>query len=326
MKESLRLSIPTPCTEDWNKMLPVERGRHCQQCCKTVVDFSGMRDAEVLRFFKDWSTAAGSGGVCGRFASDQLRRELAPAPVQRNGWKGWQLLLAGALVFGKGPDNTRPGKAGMELRQVGPGARQSLDRGESSMGQDTSRPLLRDTEVIVDTMATMGTPVKEVGEVVEMPADTVRAEAVNRRYGFTGAVRIIGDTVLCTRKPDDDSTKVIVGGAVAGIAVDTAGALMKGAMDSDAGPVGYGSDAVTVYPNPVMRGGVMRLGWKTEGGQYQVALFSTVGALVQERVIEVAGKGQVDELALSGGLAAGVYFLRVGKAGERVFTTEVLVR
>jgi hypothetical protein len=95
----LRLNIPVPCREDWGQMTPVERGRHCQQCCKTVVDFTEMSDAEVLRYLSENVGAK----VCGRLMPDQLGRRLAPAPVQRNGWKGWNLVMAGALVLGKGP-------------------------------------------------------------------------------------------------------------------------------------------------------------------------------------------------------------------------------
>ena len=45
-KKQLTLSIPTPCTEDWNNMTPDKNGKFCAACQKTVVDFS-----RVKRFF-----------------------------------------------------------------------------------------------------------------------------------------------------------------------------------------------------------------------------------------------------------------------------------
>ena len=47
----LKITIPQPCHEDWDKMLPNPRGRHCNACAKTVVDFSIMSDVEVQQFF-----------------------------------------------------------------------------------------------------------------------------------------------------------------------------------------------------------------------------------------------------------------------------------
>lgn len=51
-------------------MSPEEKGRFCQHCQKTVVDFSNMTDRELVNYF---STA--SGRVCGRFMPEQLNRE-----------------------------------------------------------------------------------------------------------------------------------------------------------------------------------------------------------------------------------------------------------
>ena len=89
MPKPLQLHIPTPCHEDWTKMAPAEQGRHCTACQKTVVDFTGMSDTEIIRHM-----AHARSGVCGRLAPDQVHRNLVPmSPVQRNGGKGWQWLL-----------------------------------------------------------------------------------------------------------------------------------------------------------------------------------------------------------------------------------------
>jgi hypothetical protein len=40
--------IPTPCHENWDKMTPVEQGRHCQKCVKTVHDVTNWSDEKIL--------------------------------------------------------------------------------------------------------------------------------------------------------------------------------------------------------------------------------------------------------------------------------------
>jgi len=34
-----KISIPKPCFEGWENMLPNEGGRYCKACAKTIVDF-----------------------------------------------------------------------------------------------------------------------------------------------------------------------------------------------------------------------------------------------------------------------------------------------
>jgi hypothetical protein len=45
------ISIPQPCHENWNQMTPVEQGRHCIQCSKTVTDFTVMSNNEIINYF-----------------------------------------------------------------------------------------------------------------------------------------------------------------------------------------------------------------------------------------------------------------------------------
>ncbi|RYD59492.1 MAG: hypothetical protein EOP56_01105 [Sphingobacteriales bacterium] len=65
MKEQYRITIPKPCNEAWEDMQPADKGRHCLQCSKTVVDFSTMTDVEVLAFLQRHKGKF----VCGRLSS-----------------------------------------------------------------------------------------------------------------------------------------------------------------------------------------------------------------------------------------------------------------
>ena len=69
----MKISIQSPCHENWSEMTPNEQGRHCQICAKTVHDFTQMSDAGILHFFRQNSN------VCGKFQVTQLNRPLNPS-------------------------------------------------------------------------------------------------------------------------------------------------------------------------------------------------------------------------------------------------------
>lgn len=92
MKQPIQLQIPTPCHENWHLMTPVEQGRFCNACAKTVIDFSIMTDQQILDYL---STA--SAGVCGRVTDTQLSRNIAPVPVPRK-TKWWMAFLMPLLI------------------------------------------------------------------------------------------------------------------------------------------------------------------------------------------------------------------------------------
>ena len=71
MKKAMYLHIPEPCHENWNAMTPVQKGRFCQSCSKTVVDFSNMADQQIIDTLKK-----ATGNTCGRFTENQLARPL----------------------------------------------------------------------------------------------------------------------------------------------------------------------------------------------------------------------------------------------------------
>lgn len=84
---------------------------------------------------------------------------------------------------------------------------------------------------------------------------------------------------------------------------------------------------LTVYPNPAARGAALQIAWQAEPGKYQLTLLNIGGGLVQQRMLDVAGKGQVDQWEVPAGLAAGIYVLRaVKEGGINSYTREIIVR
>ncbi|WP_343587961.1 hypothetical protein [Flavobacterium sp.] len=68
MERKHKISIPEPCSEDWNKMMPNENGRFCMSCSKTVVDFTSMLPEEIQHYFIQNQNQK----ICGRFRKSQL--------------------------------------------------------------------------------------------------------------------------------------------------------------------------------------------------------------------------------------------------------------
>lgn len=63
----MKISIPNPCHENWNEMLPEENGRFCLSCRKCVLDFTKMTDEEILKHSKQ-------SGICVRINRYQVKQ------------------------------------------------------------------------------------------------------------------------------------------------------------------------------------------------------------------------------------------------------------
>jgi len=70
------ITIPKPCHEDWDKMNPNEKGRFCNLCNKTVVDFTKMNKDEIHTYFKQNVAQK----TCGHFKVSQLDTKQTEKP------------------------------------------------------------------------------------------------------------------------------------------------------------------------------------------------------------------------------------------------------
>jgi hypothetical protein len=91
---NLTVTIPEPCTENWDKMTASGSGRHCSSCNKTVVDFSKFTDKELVEFLKKVK-----GTICGRISEYQVNRAM-PIPVQSNNSFFHKALFGTAIAAG----------------------------------------------------------------------------------------------------------------------------------------------------------------------------------------------------------------------------------
>jgi CarboxypepD_reg-like domain len=76
--KSIKISIPTPCHENWAAMTTVEKGRFCASCQKEVMDFTRMGDSQIAHILSS------NENICGRIKPSQANRELAIPHHRKN--------------------------------------------------------------------------------------------------------------------------------------------------------------------------------------------------------------------------------------------------
>lgn len=70
MTPKFKISIPEPCHEDWSKMTPTVKGRHCKACSKEVIDFTHFSNEALHKRITQGES------LCGRFLPHQLDTPL----------------------------------------------------------------------------------------------------------------------------------------------------------------------------------------------------------------------------------------------------------
>ncbi|GAA3517341.1 hypothetical protein GCM10022393_34320 [Aquimarina addita] len=99
MKKLYQLSIPNPCHENWQSMTANEKGRFCNACATTVVDFTGMPAAAV----KDYLIQHKEEKICGRFdpqTLDSINLSISMEVVQKKYSFRRSFLLALLITMG----------------------------------------------------------------------------------------------------------------------------------------------------------------------------------------------------------------------------------
>jgi hypothetical protein len=90
-------AVTSPCHEDWDAMHEAQKGRFCDACQKTVVDFSEMTDAEIIAFFENYA-ATKRESICGRMDVAQADKKYilpaTPAAYRPSSWRKWAAVLA----------------------------------------------------------------------------------------------------------------------------------------------------------------------------------------------------------------------------------------
>jgi len=91
------LSVPEPCSEDWNVMSETEKGRYCAVCDKTLVNFAEMSDEQIAKTIEDKKSKGEK--VCGHFRNDQLNRPLHTVLQYSRQYISLPVIASGAILL-----------------------------------------------------------------------------------------------------------------------------------------------------------------------------------------------------------------------------------
>ena len=112
----MKLSIPKPCHENWNKMSPTEKGKFCGSCQKEVIDFTQMTKVEIKEFFMNKAFQSS----CGRFENRQIesfnRAEIKPKRINSKPW--WIAAATFFLFVNRGFSQGSPQSPKVKQKQV----------------------------------------------------------------------------------------------------------------------------------------------------------------------------------------------------------------
>ncbi|MDM1065077.1 carboxypeptidase-like regulatory domain-containing protein [Myroides odoratimimus] len=89
-----RIEIPEPCHEDWDKMAPQDKGRHCAVCDKVVVDFSKASKRDIINYIKK------EGKICGRIPRQYIGTDLEEEKIRKSfGLNGMVATMVNLLAL-----------------------------------------------------------------------------------------------------------------------------------------------------------------------------------------------------------------------------------
>jgi len=334
MSKKFQLQVPEPCHEDWNKMTPGDKGRFCDSCQKTVHDFTGMSDAQLIAFFKKPST----GSVCGRFHNDQLERDFE-IPRKRLPWMKYflQLIIPAFLFTSKAKAQGQTRLLGdtvlVDSNKIGKNLNESCNSKPDTNKSKRITGKLVDEKGMAIPFATVvikgtksGVAADENGNFSIDPfLNQPRTTLVFTSVGFE-AKEIIIDTnkkvSLCNVQLNSTQTGALGGIVVVGYSrkrkkepIKLFQRIFKDTSDK----------FFKAYPNPVSAGSLMKLELnKSEAGEYQVDLINQNGQIIHSATVMFETENIFNSFNIPM-ITTGVYFLRLTNKKSGKKSTEKII-
>jgi len=303
MSKKFQLQIPEPCHEDWHKMTPGDKGRFCDSCQKTVHDFTGMSDAQLIAFFKKPS----NGSVCGRFYNDQLERDFE-IPRKRLPWIKYFFQFAIPVFL-------------TSLKTHAQGNLVLKERITPTISNDCSKELagrVGGVVSLVDPKKVSGRVIDEQG--IGIPYATVIIKGTRNGVACDSAgnfyLRIAGKypttslvascvgyetTELFLTDRSSQSQSIIlnpISRVNSGVVVVGYETVRKGYVTGAMSVVTisylekvkdyFAKDSIKVFPNPVKAGDQIKIEWrKAPTGEYKIDLYNLQGQLIKSSVAKI---------------------------------------
>ncbi len=180
MSKYISIQIPERCNQTWDAMQQNTKGKFCNACQKTVIDFTEKTDSQLGDFFKKHPQ-----NVCGMFYTDQLNRNI-PIPKKTLPWLKYffTITLPAFLVSYKSFGQKNNAKEKLELVNSAKG-KLALDK-ITDIKKDSVLTL---KEVVVNTTAfsrrkimgdvTMGATVRIIRKKNKVPENNNPTNEIN---------------------------------------------------------------------------------------------------------------------------------------------------
>lgn len=314
MPKYLHIHVPKHCEQQWEQMQPSAGGNFCSSCEKTVIDFTGFSDQQLMEYFKDRAS-----GVCGRFNTNQLEQAL-PIPVKKIPWLTYFFRIAipamlvsykaqaQKLIRSNSEQVVLPGKKALESS-----LRTYITVNGNIIG-DADQPVPGASIMIAGT--SKGVAADSNGRFSISLAETERLLEIssvgyeNKLFTVTDInpnIQLtvpLADNVVIASSFVSRTCRITMGGAIASTSIRT----IKN--DSIANKI-ITDNPVSVFPNPVKRGGVITVRWKTPFiNKQQLILYNASGSKLMEKTIEAKQSSLQEQVQLNN-YAAGYYIISV---------------
>ncbi len=329
MDKSIRVQVKEPCHENWQNMTANEKGRFCASCQKTVVDFTLMNDRQILDHL-----SKASGSTCGRFANDQLDRELSAEVVKSK--SRWAYLLNLLIpVFFTNSGNPTKGEHSIANSN-------SVERADvSSKNSGVVGMLYTETYYPADTLGTVAIS-REVCDLqlppekglAEIKIDTIINEEIARDsmvkfippvLAFDDTTGIIPDVKLPVPQEEKCSIGILGGiGYKVEVLVDNP---IKEFIKDTLVTIGL-KKLIKAYPNPVIAGQSVTIDFSPRTlGTYNLDLFDLNGRKLYSRQVNMVFAKQSFQIPTISSWSKGTYIIRIsGEGKDNVQNVKVMVR
>lgn len=363
MQQSIQLSIPEPCHQDWNKMTPNQQGRFCTSCSKTVVDFSTMSDTALMQYFENLKDS----NVCGRVYTDQLDRNIQPAAKPRKKiFVYWQYIIAFVMMLTKGQMAKAQGgisKGEMKaITKIGdtilfptqtPITNEIMVGGLTSKRARGIQELMADKIQEVQIVDSAGLPI-ESASVTLFPAnktfvtdeegfadmshypltDSIEVSAI----GYTSSklsVKSIKNARVILQKTTIVLEDVVIEnsystsrrmGAMSGSMIFTCSTTSTTISDTLQNIKARFNPSFKLYPNPAQTGQSFTIELKNSG-TYRIRISDATGRQLLQQVLNVAVKNDTQQFPIPAHWSGGSYLVTViDEKGKLIGTNKLLLQ
>lgn len=327
MKNEISVYIPEPCHENWNNMLPADKGRFCNACAKQVIDFSMMSDTQIIDYFKN-----STGRVCGRFTEDQLQRSLQPVTQPKK--KAWWMAMTMPLLFLFNKSQAQQckivGDTTIALSEI----KITEVLGKIAVRSINDSDLKKD-KIIGKIVDTDGNPVpfgrilsQKTGiSINNQPSGYFEFETNEFYFDDTlnfAAINYESIDIPVMQLKNNPENIITLNKMASGGVMPVMRVTRKEKVDSSVKRIA-GKSLFSLSSNPAIRGSQINIQLK-QSGEYSLLLLDNSSRLILSKIIN-SQDGNNIPLDIPNNIAAGIYYLRaIDEKSKKSFVQKIIIQ